>query len=276
MLRAQDLHVEIGGTAILYAVDFTAISGAVTAIVGPNGSGKTTLLRALTGEIAAQGTRRLDDIPIRPGNASALAARRGVLPQSSRLAFPFTVEEVVRMGQLAGRFADRDGLVARALDRVGLRHMTGRIHQDLSGGEQQRVQLARVLAQIWEPTGATGPNWLFLDEPVASLDIGQQLAVMRIAQDFARAGGGVVAVMHDLNLTAMFADAVCVLDAGRIAATGPPSEVLTSTILSRVYGCDLRVSTLPPGDIPYLLPQASGEATVQTAHGRVSAACSLK
>ena len=227
-------------------MDFTATPGAVTAIVGPNGSGKTTLLRALTGEIAAQGTCTLDGIPICPRNAAALAARRGVLPQSSRLAFPFTVEEVVRMGQLAGRFADRPGIVARALDRVGLRHMAGRIHQDLSGGEQQRAQLARVLAQIWEPTGRDGANWLFLDEPVASLDIGQQLAVMRLARDFAARGGGVVAVMHDLNLTAMFADAVCVLHKGRNAATGPPREVLTSEILSRVYDCDLRVSTPPP------------------------------
>ena len=117
-----------------------------------------------------------------------------------------------------------------------------------------------MLAQIWAPTGHDGANWLFLDEPVASLDIGQQLAVMRLAHDFARQGGGVVAVMHDLNLTAMFADAVCILHAGRIAATGAPPEVLTSPLLSRVYDCDLRVSTPPAGAVPYLLPQASGAA----------------
>lgn len=257
MLCARDLSVELGRASILGGMRFTAHPGRVTAIVGPNGSGKTTLLRALTGEIAARGTCTLDDIPIGPRNAAALAARRGVLPQSSRLAFPFTVEEVVRMGQLAGRFADRPGLVAQALDRVGLRHMAGRIHQDLSGGEQQRVQLARVLAQIWEPTGRKGANWLFLDEPVASLDVGQQLSVIRLARDFAQAGGGVVAVMHDLNLTAMFADAVTVLQEGRIAAEGPPPDVLTTETLSRVYECDLRVSTPPPGNMPYILPQAS-------------------
>ncbi|MFO7757809.1 MAG: heme ABC transporter ATP-binding protein [Roseovarius sp.] len=261
MLQARDLTVDMGRTPVLKAVDFTAAPGAVTAIVGPNGSGKTTLLRVLTGEIAASGTCTLDGLPVGPQNAAALAARRGVLPQSSRLAFPFTVAEVVRMGQLAGCFADRTGIVARALDRVGLRHMAGRIHQDLSGGEQQRAQLARVLAQIWEPAGPDGANWLFLDEPVANLDIGQQLSVMRLARDFARAGGGVVAVMHDLNLTAMFADAVCVLQSGRIAATGAPAQVLTSAILSRVYDCDLRVSTPPPDGVPYLLPQASPVAT---------------
>ena len=161
MLHARDLSVGIDGTAILTSVDLAARPGAVTAIVGPNGSGKTTLLRALTGEIAGSGTCTLDGLPICPRNAAALAARRGVLPQSSRLAFPFTVEEVVRMGQLAGRYADRPGIVARALDRVGLRHMAGRIHQDLSGGEQQRAQLARVLAQIWEPTAPTAPTGCF-------------------------------------------------------------------------------------------------------------------
>ena len=260
MLRADHVSLRLGGTAILHDVSLTARAGQLTAIAGPNGSGKTTLLRSLTGEVAAQGTITMGGLPVHPRHAMALAPRRGVLPQAARLAFPFTVIEVVRIGHGAGRFAHRPDLPMRALDHVGLRHMASRTYQDLSGGEQQRVQLARVLAQIWEPTGAAGPNWLFLDEPVASLDIGQQLAVMRIARGFAAQGGGVVAVMHDLNLTAMVADAVCVLASGRVAATGAPREVLTSEILSRVYDCDLRVSTAPAGDAPYLLPQASGDA----------------
>lgn len=176
---------------------------------------------------------------------------------SSRLAFPFTVEEVLRMGRLAGRFGDKPEIVPCALDRVGLRRVAARIHPDLSGGEQQRAQLAGLLAQVWEPSGPDGPNWPFLDEPVTGLDIVQQLAVMRIALDFAGQGGCVVAVMHDLNLTAMFAGAVCVLHAGRIAATRPPARVMTSDFLSRVHDCDLRVCTPPPDTVPYVLPQAS-------------------
>ncbi len=260
MLRAEIVTVDIGDTRILSDIDLTARPGAVTAIVGPNGSGKTTLLRALTGEIAVRGQLTLDDVRISPRNAAALAVRRGVLPQASRLAFPFTVLEVVRIGHLAGRFANRPDLPLRALDRVGLRQMTDRFYQDLSGGEQQRVQLARVLAQIWEPVGQDGPNWLFLDEPVSSLDIGQQLAVMRIAREFAMQGGGVLAVMHDLNLTAMFADQVVMMQAGQVVTSGSAKEVITSITLSQVYGCNLLASTPPPGGVPYILPQAAGGA----------------
>jgi len=257
MLHADHISLRLGGTPILHDISLTARAGQITGIAGPNGSGKTTLLRALTGEVAAEGAITMDGLPVHPRHAMALAARRGVLPQAARLAFPFTVIEVVRIGHGAGRFAHRPDLPLRALDQVGLRHMADRYYQDLSGGEQQRVQLARVLAQIWEPTGPEGPNWLFLDEPVSSLDIGQQLSVMRLARDFAAHGGGVVAVMHDLNLTAMFADHVVMMQAGHVAARGSPETVITSATLSAVYDCDLAVSTPPLADVPYLLPQAA-------------------
>ena len=258
MLRAGGIDVRIDGTPVLSGVAFDAHPGQMTAIVGPNGSGKTTLLRALTGEIAASGPITLDDLPVGPRHATRLAARRGVLPQITRLAFPFTVIEVVRLGHLAGPYADRPDVPEDALAQVGLGHMAGCFYQEMSGGEQQRAQLARVLAQVWEPRGQHGPNWLLLDEPVASLDIGQQLVVMRLARGFAGGGGGVVTVLHDLNLAAMFADVIVVMRQGRVAARGTPSEVMTSDILSDVYDCHLRVSTAPPVGIPYILPHAAG------------------
>lgn len=263
MLSATGICLRLGGAPVLHDVSINARAGHLTTIAGPNGSGKTTLLRALTGDIATDGMITLDGLPVHPRHAMTLASRRGVLPQAARLAFPFTVIEVVRIGHGAGRFADRADLPLRALDRVGLRHLANRFYQDLSGGEQQRVQLARVLAQIWEPKGPDGPNWLFLDEPVSSLDIGQQLTVMRIARDFAARGGGVVAVMHDLNLTAMFADRVLMLHKGRIAAEGSAQAVLTSATLSAVYDCELSVSTPPRGGVPYLLPQAADSGTAR-------------
>jgi len=259
MLAARNVTVEAGGATILNGVGFTARPGEITAIVGPNGSGKTTLLRALTGEIPARGEVVLDGLTVGTGNAATLAARRGVLPQVSHLAFPFTVTEVVRIGHGAGAHADQPDLPWRALERVGMAHMAGRFYQDLSGGEQQRVQLARVLAQVWEPVTGDGPAWLFLDEPVSSLDIGHQLTVMRLARDFAARGGGVVAVMHDLNLTAMFAGHVAVMEEGRIAAAGPAPEVLTSSLLSQVYDCTLRINTPPRNGTPYILPHAAGD-----------------
>ncbi|MET4104365.1 iron complex transport system ATP-binding protein [Roseovarius sp. MBR-78] len=249
----------LGRTSVLSDIDLVAQPGQVTAIVGPNGSGKTTLLRALTGEISAAGRITLDDLPVGPRHAAALASRRAVLPQATRLAFPFTAIEVVRLGHLAGPHAARTDLPARALERVGLGHMVHRFYQDLSGGEQQRAQLARVLAQVWEPRGTGGgANWLFLDEPVSSLDIGQQLVVMRIARDFAADGGGVICVLHDLNLAAIFADAMVVLRQGCVAAQGAPAQVMTSDLLSAVYDCPLRVSATPPGDAPFILPHAAG------------------
>ncbi|MGR3460363.1 MAG: heme ABC transporter ATP-binding protein [Roseovarius sp.] len=256
-LRADGIGVTFARTRVLSGVDFEAQPGQVTAIVGPNGSGKTTLLRALTGEIAASGRITLDDIEVGPRRAAALAARRGVLPQATRLAFPFTVTEVVRLGHLAGPHADRPDIPARALARVGLRHKADRPYQDLSGGEQQRAQFARVLAQIWMPRGRHGANWLLLDEPVSSLDIGQQLSVMRLAHGFAAGGGGVVCVLHDLNLAAMFADAIVVMRQGGVAARGTPATVLTSAILSDVYACDIEVGCVPAPGVPFILPQAA-------------------
>lgn len=258
MLEASDVTVDLGRTRILNGVNFTARPGQVTCIVGPNGSGKTTLLRALTGELPSRGTILLDGDDIRRARPAELAERRAVLPQAGGMAFPFTALEVVRLG-LIGRVAlqpDAAQLPARALRRVGLDGYGHRLVQQLSGGEQARVQLARVLLQVWQPVFDGRPRWLFLDEPVAALDIGHQLQVMRLAADFARQGGGVVAVMHDLNLTAMSAHRVTLMKEGGVLATGPVAEVFTDTLLSRAYGCGLRVNTPPPTGGAFILPQA--------------------
>lgn len=125
------------------------------------------------------------------------------------------------------------------------------------GGEQQRVQLARVLTQVWNPMPSEAePCWLFLDEPVSSLDIGHQLQVMELLQEFASRGGGVVMVMHDLNLTAMCADTIALLSDGAIIKHGAPPEVLTNALLSRAYGCDVLVNRIP-NDCTFVLPQVA-------------------
>jgi len=258
MLEAREIVVDLGRKRILHGVGFSARAGEVTAIVGHNGSGKTTLLRAMTGEIPYRGQITLDGDDLRALPPTALASRRAVLAQATTLAFPFTVHEVVRLG-LLGQSAilpGADTLPERALHRVGLEGFGGRFFQELSGGEQQRVQLARVLVQVWQPLQDGRARWLFLDEPVASLDIGHQLQVMRLAADFARAGGGVIAVMHDLNLTAMFAQSVTLMMGGQVLAAGPVGQVFTSATLSAAYDCDLQVSTPPPGGGVFVLPQA--------------------
>ena len=242
MLDASDIHVSLAGAPILHGVDLTARPGEVTAVIGPNGSGKTTLMRALTGEIAYSGAASLNGVDIAGAQPWQLAAMRGVLPQSATLAFPFTVHEVVRLGLTSGIAGAGDGdLVARALHAVDLCGFEGRFYQELSGGEQQRVQLARVLCQVWEPRLDGVPRYLFLDEPVSSLDIKHQLQIMRIAADYAAHGGGVLAVMHDLNLTAAFADTIVLLSKGCVFAAGSPAQVLTRQNLERVYDCPMHI-----------------------------------
>jgi iron complex transport system ATP-binding protein len=255
-LEARHLQVRLGQVTILDGVTFDARAGEITAIVGPNGSGKTTLLRALTGEVQVGGSIVLNDRRIDTLQGWELASMRAVLPQSTPLAFPFTVAEVVRLGLSAStRGRDQEAIAAAALSAVDLVGHAGRLYQELSGGEQQRVQLARVLTQVWDPVGPAGPRWLFLDEPVASLDIAHQIAVMEIARAYAARGGGVVAVMHDLNLTAMYAARVTVMSGGLVADAGPGDEVLRDELLSSVYGCPIRLGVTPEKG-SFFLPQA--------------------
>ncbi|MEY8880903.1 heme ABC transporter ATP-binding protein [Donghicola sp. XS_ASV15] len=263
-LRTKDLSLDLGGRRILEGVSIQATAGEVTAIVGPNGSGKTSLLKCLTGEYRYSGTISLNGADINSYAPAELALWRAVLPQAIELSFPFTVHEVVSLALTSGVAMDKgrasDDLVQRALERVGLGGYAPRRYQTLSGGEQQRVQLARVLLQVWESTLYDLPRWLFLDEPVSALDIAHQLLVIDIAQDFARKGGGVIAVMHDLNLTSMFADQVLLMQGGQVAASGAAEEVLADEPLSRAYGCAV-VTRQAPATGAWLLPQvANGRA----------------
>ncbi len=256
-LLATDISLSLQGKMILKAIDFDSAPGQLTAIVGPNGSGKTSLLRVMTGEEQGGGRTMLNGVDVTRTNAPRLAQMRGVLPQSNRVAFPFKAIEVVRIGHHAGIYAEQSDIPERALQAVGLAGFGPRFYQELSGGEQQRVQLARVLAQVWQPRHNGQPSWLFLDEPVASLDIGHQLAIMTLAKDFSTRGGGVVVVMHDLNLTAMFADQVVLMQAGEIIARGAPNKVLTDDTLSQAYNCLIRTNTRPSAEVPFVLPQAT-------------------
>ncbi len=192
-----------------------------------------------------------------------LASLRGVLPQSANLSFPFTVHEVVRLGLTTGiqTGADSGSRVDQALAAVDLQGFGGRFYQELSGGEQQRVQLARVLTQVWEPVFEGKPRCLFLDEPISSLDIRHQLQIMQIARRYAEAGGGVIAILHDLNLTAHFADHVVLMSGGRVHASGHPHAVLTPSNLEAVYGCPMAVGTVPAGMDFFVLPLMSSSQT---------------
>lgn len=260
MIDVSDLTVTLGGRRTLHGLSLQARPGEMTAIAGPNGSGKSTTLKAITGEISYRGTVRINGADIRSLPGWKLAGLRGVLPQASTLSFPFTVREVVGLGLNAGGArpdAEAGRQIAQALASVDLAGFEGRYYQELSGGEQQRVQLARVLCQIPQAVRDGEPCWLLLDEPVSSLDISHQLTIMALAKAFCRQGGGVIAVMHDLNLTAHFADRLILLKKGEIAAAGTPADVIDTDILQEVFGCALKVNQTPADRSPFVLPQSA-------------------
>jgi len=260
MIVARSLTVSLSGKTIVHGVSLEAKAGELTAIVGPNGSGKTTTLKAVAGELSSKGDITLNGHDIRALEPWQLAIKRAVLPQAATIAFPFTVREIVRLGLTVGpnRHADRiDAITAEALRAVDLSGFAGRLYQELSGGEQQRVQLARVLSQIWEPVLDGEPCFLMLDEPVSALDIRHQLTIMQLARRYCENGGGVIAVMHDLNLTAMFADHMVMMKAGRIERAGRPADVMTDDAMEAVFGCRMRINGVPAAGVPFVLPHTA-------------------
>jgi iron complex transport system ATP-binding protein len=261
MIEARGVSVSIGRKCIVSDIDFEARPGEIATMVGPNGSGKTTFLKALSGEYAYSGRIAVNGSDLSTLAPAEAAGLRAVLPQATNLSFPFTVREIVKLGLVGGRSgvspSEAEHLPEQALAKVDLQGFAGRFYQELSGGEQQRVQLARVLCQVWAPVIDGQPRYLFLDEPVSSLDIKHQLIIMNIARDFAQRGGGVVAILHDLNLTAMFADRIYVMHRGNLAAAGTPRDVLKDNLIEEVFGCRLRVGALPAGNTPFVLPQSA-------------------
>lgn len=257
MIRADNITVSRSGRKLLDNVGVTLEAGLFTVIVGPNGAGKSTLMKVLSGELLPDaGEVSYYGVSAGLCQPAELARRRAVLPQATQLAFPFTALEIARMGAVAQGALNPTEEGRKALARVGLRGFESRPYPSLSGGEQQRVQFARALAQVPKPVVDGVPRALFLDEPTASLDLGHQISVLETARDFASGGGMVLAILHDLNLAAEFADHLVVLNNGRVVAEGPCAETVNDGIIASVYGIAGAVGRLPAGHIPYVLPQS--------------------
>lgn len=240
-LEARDVHLSYGGRRVLQAVNLAARPGRLLALIGPNGAGKSSLLSVMAGLCRPSlGEVRLDGKPLADWPAHELARRRAMLSQKVRLGFAFRVEEVVMLGRSPHGGPPRDPdrrIVEAALHAAHVHHLAGRNYLELSGGEQQRVQLARVLAQVWEC--GPEPGWLLLDEPEAGLDVAHQHEMLRHAKGMAGQGYGVIVVLHDLNLAARYADDVALLAQGRLVCHGQPTHALDTSVLSRVYGMAL-------------------------------------
>lgn len=257
-IAASGITVRAGGKALLADVSLEVVAGETVALVGPNGAGKSTLLRVLSGELKpASGAVALKGRALSAYPPRELALHRAVLSQATHVAFPFTVGEVVRMGALDRHGRAIDELAEAALAEMELSEFRERIITTLSGGEQQRAHFARVLVQLACGERAHGPGVLLLDEPTASLDLKHQLDLVEAVGRCARRGVAVIAILHDLNLAALSAGRIVVLDRGTVAASGPPAETVTDDVLSRVFGIANAVNRVPPPSASFVLPHGA-------------------
>ncbi len=259
VLSMRDVSFRWKHKTIVHAASLDILAGSFVVVVGPNGAGKSTLLRLMSGElrptsgaVVSEG-ETLDQTP-----PWLLACRRAVMTQAVEVSSPFTVIEVVRLGvEGVGRAMSasaKDQVIERALAAADALDFAGQLYASLSGGEQRRVQFARALAQRAAGASVRARQALLLDEPIANLDLRHQIGLLDEARRLADQGVAVLAVLHDLNLAARFADVVALMRAGAIVACGPPGEVLNTHLLSATFDMDLSVSrTLQVGE-PLILP----------------------
>src|SRR5258705_6236272 len=226
-------------------------------ILGPNGSGKSTFLKIFSGELNGyHGNVFYTDKRIGTIKKEELAKQRAVMSQQPELSFPLMVDEVVMMGRYP-HFVFNPGkkdetICNEVMERMNLQSFRERNYLTLSGGEKQRVQFARVLAQIWERPAA-GTRYLLLDEPLASLDINYQQEFLQIAKEFTKADTILAVVIHDINLAIQFADKLFFLKDGGVAAQGNPSAILTEELIAGVFGVKTTIIKNPVSGNPLVI-----------------------
>lgn len=267
MLEAKDLTIGYPGTRIGTGINVSLFTGEVLCLLGPNGCGKTTLFRTLLGLIPAQsGSLMLDGHPVERLSRAEIARNIAYVPQAHAPPFPFEALEVVLMGRTArlGTFGQpgvRDREAARiAMDRLGIGDLADRDYSRLSGGQRQLVLIARALAQ--------DAPLIVMDEPTASLDFGNQAHVLAQISSLVREavadGRGVILSTHDPDQAFALEAKVLVMKNGELRAEGPADKVLTSDVLSDVYGIPVNVETTPSGRkvcVPSILRQSAPTMT---------------
>ena len=249
-VSVENLSYAFGTQPVLKNLTFGVSRSDVFIIIGPNGAGKTTLIKLMVGILKIQ-TGRIEILqtPIGDYSQKRLARASAYVPQGLPVGFPFTVEETVLLGRaphqkVLGLASQNDLDIARqAMTFTEVTHLARRKLDQLSGGEQQRVLIARALCQQ--------PQVIILDEPTASLDLSHQIRIMDLMEKLkTEKGVTVVMVSHDVNLAAMYGNRLLLLKAGEIVCMGSPDEVLNFQTLEETYGCKLLVDKSPLGDLP--------------------------
>lgn len=258
MIAAKNISYQVDGKEILHTMSFAALPGAVTVLLGANGAGKSTLLRLLAGEnMPVTGEVLLEGQPLKHFSPQVLARKRAVLTQNYSVPLPFSCEEIVMMGRYPhegiSTGKENRAIVAQCMKEMEVQKFAPRMFNTLSGGEQQRVQMARILAQLQSAKSREG-KILLLDEPTSSLDYLQQQLILSRVKSLASKGYTVIMVLHDLNLAAQYADKILLLKAGSLVADGHADRVLQPSLIKQAYGIDVDVVEHDDYPFPILVP----------------------
>lgn len=255
VLDLKNVSTAPWGTPLLEGISLKLDAGEILGIIGPNGAGKTSLLQTLSGDHTATcGSIKFLGRDIATWAGHERAKSLAMLPQLSLLNFPYTVEEVILLGRTphsSGAQADR-AILEEVMRCTDTQNLQTRIFTQLSGGEKQRVQLARVFAQIW-PDSTNEPRLLLLDEPTAALDLAHQKLVMETLRELASRNCAIVIVAHDFNLVAALADKISALKGGRQIAYDCASAVLTKGVFSRIFDVDVSILAHPETGRPLVI-----------------------
>jgi len=257
MLEISNISLSIGRRTLVENITFKVQPGELVAICGPNGAGKSSLMRLISGELKpTEGSVSWHGTQLAEWDLLALARHRALLQQRCEVSFDYTAMEVILLGrhphhQGATRAIDIK-LAELALAEVDASHLAGQIYTTLSGGEQARIQMARVLAQIWESSDT--PRLLLLDEPTAALDPRQQHRILSIARAWAQKGDvAVVAIVHDLNLAALYADRIALLKDGKLQIIDSVQAVVTPEAVETCFDLPCLLLEHPDGGTPVMV-----------------------
>lgn len=253
LLHTDALHFQLQSRTLLENIELALPQGKITMLIGPNGAGKSTLLRLLSGYLTpTSGECYFHGKAISHYPPRELATQRAVMRQHSQLNFPFSVEEVIRMGGYHRRLQAINADLPEVIALTDCESLMNKTYRQLSGGEQQRVQLARSLLQLWDKD--MQGKLLFLDEPTSALDLHHQQQCLRLMKQLCEQRGlTVCCVLHDLNLASLYGDHFVLLAEQRLQAQGQAQEILTKTLLQRWYHADIEIHPHPLTHTPQVV-----------------------